>query len=103
MDKRVRYHPLFECDVREAGGWYQRRSVAVASTFMDAVERRVLDVINAPEQFPRAFDEVRFARLSRFPYLVLFESDTAELRIYGVLHSASNPTKWRERVGDLLG
>ncbi len=99
MMSKVRYHPLFECDVREATGWYQQRSSVVADTFVEAVETRVREVIKSPQQFGRAFDDVRFARVPRFPYIILFESGAAELRIYGVLHSASDPAKWRDRLG----
>jgi len=101
MRKPARYHDLFDCDVREAASWYCRRSSQAAEAFVDAVEARVREVINAPEQFSRAFDEVRFARVLRFPYIILFESDSDELRIYGVLHSASDPEKWRDRAADV--
>jgi hypothetical protein len=39
MDRPVRYHPLFDCDVREAAGWYDRRSAGLGDAFVEAPGR----------------------------------------------------------------
>ena len=101
MDKPVRIHNLTDCDVRTAEGYYRKSSESLGETFRMNVEEKVENVIRSPNLYGIAFDAVRFARVRRFPYLVLFEFDEDELRIYGVFHSASDPAKWRDRVDDM--
>lgn len=97
MARSLRYHSLFECDVREAAGWYDRRSVGLGDAFVELVRQATNEVIVDPDRFATLTRGVRYARVERFPYLVLFESDDEELRILGVLHTARSIEKWREQ------
>ena len=45
MGRRVRYHPLFDCDVREAARWYDQRSAGLGDAFVEVVRQGVADVI----------------------------------------------------------
>jgi len=101
MSRPLRIHDLVDCDVRTAERHYCKSSESLAETFRINVEAKVTDVIASPNLYGVAFDAVRFARVHRFPYLVLFEIDDIELRIYGVFHSASDPARWRDRVDDM--
>ena len=101
MSDQVRFHDLVDCDVRAAEGYYLRRSESLGEAFRINVEEKIADVIGSPSLYGVAFDSVRFARIRRFPYLVIFEQDESELRIYGVFHSASDPVSWRERADDM--
>jgi hypothetical protein len=97
MARSLRYHPLFECDVREAAGWYDRRLVGLGDAFVDLVRIATNEVIADPARFSTVTGGVRYARVERFPYLVLFEFDDEELRMLGVLHTARSIEKWREQ------
>ncbi len=99
MDRNIRYHSLFECDVREAAGWYDRRSPGLGNAFIDLVRQRVADVIANPERFALSPSGCRYVRVPRFPYVVLFDMDN-ELLMLGVLHTARSLEKWRERQTD---
>lgn len=100
MDRRVRYHPLFDCDVREAARWYDRRSPGLGDAFVEAVRRRTDDVIADPERFATSPAGCRYIRLPRFPYVLLFDVIEDELLMLGVLHTARSMEKWRERQED---
>ena len=49
MDRRIRYHPLFDCDVREAAAWYDRRSQGLGGAFVQSVRVCVDQVIVDPD------------------------------------------------------
>lgn len=100
MAKAIRYHSLFECDVREAAGWYDRRSHGLGDAFADLVSQVVADVFAAPEQFAVSPAGCRHALVPRFPYVVLFDVVDDELLMFGVLHTARSMEKWRERQQD---
>ncbi len=101
MARRVRYHPLFECDVREAARWYNRRSAGLGDAFVDVVRQCTADVIANPERFARSPAGCRYIRLPRFPYVLLFDLVGDELLILSALHTARSMEKWRERQEDI--
>ncbi|MEX0676305.1 MAG: type II toxin-antitoxin system RelE/ParE family toxin [Pirellulales bacterium] len=100
MDRRLRYHPLFDCDVREAAAWYDRRSSGLGEIFTNQVESRIADVIGDPNRFARTPTGCRYVRIPRFPYIVLFEVADDEVIFLGVMHTARSVEKWRERETD---
>jgi hypothetical protein len=100
MDKAIRYHPLFDCDVREAAGWYDRRSKGLGNAFVDQVAKCVGEVIATPQRFALGPTGCRYLRVPRFPYVVLFDIVDDELLIYGVLHTARSMDKWKERQAE---
>jgi toxin ParE1/3/4 len=97
MARPIRYHPLFECDVREAAGWYDRRSRGLGDTFVNLVARSTDDILTRPESFAVGPSGCRCVRVPRFPYVVLFDISDEELLMLGVLHTARSMEKWRER------
>lgn len=97
-NKNVQYHPLFDCDVREAAGWYDRRSNGLGTAFTALVRQRVDEVIANPERFARLPSGCRYVRIPRFPYIVLFDVHDRELFILGVVHTARSEEKWHERL-----
>lgn len=101
MPKRLEFHPLVAGDISAAIDWYEERSVGLGARFRSKVDARFDDIVSAPEIFPRAFDDLdfRFARIRKFPYLVLFRVGAEIVYVLAVLHSASDPAKWRRRAG----
>ncbi len=100
MDRRVRYHPLFDCDVREAARWYDQRSAGLGDAFVEVVRQCTADVIADPQRFAKSPTGCRYIRLPRFPYVLLFDLVDDELLMLGVLHTARSMEKWRERQED---
>jgi hypothetical protein len=52
------------------------------------------------ELYPYAFPDlgVRFYRMRRFPYVVLYREERSTIFVISVRHGASDPKKWRERA-----
>ena len=101
MDRGIRYHPLFDCDVREAARWYDRRSAGLGDAFVEVVRQCTADVIADPKRFGKSPTGCRYIRLPRFPYVLLFDLVDDELLMLGVLHTARSMEKWRERREDI--
>ena len=95
MARRLRFHPLVADDISAAIDWYEGRSVGLGERFRSAVDARFDDIIAAPEMFPRAFDDAdfQFARIRKFPYLVLFRVRPNAVHVVGLFHSATDPKK----------
>jgi hypothetical protein len=100
MARTLRYHPLFDCDVREAAGWYDRRSPGLGDAFVEVVRCGISDIIEKPDRFALSPAGCRCIRLRRFPYVVLFDVADDELLLLAVLHTARSMEKWRERLSE---
>jgi plasmid stabilization system protein ParE len=100
MARRLRFHPLVADDISAAIDWYESRSVGLGERFRWAVDARFDDVSASPEMFARAFDDAdyRFARIPKFPYLVLFRVQPNAVDVVGLFHTATDPRKWRRRA-----
>lgn len=100
MAKQLRFHPFVADDLASAIEWYEDRSIGLGVDFRCAVDARFDTITLQPESFPRAFDDldIRFGRLARFPYLILFRIQREFVYVLGVFHSASDPGKWRQRM-----
>lgn len=98
MARAVHYHSLFECDVRAAAGWYDRRSLGLGDRFTGLVADSVADAISEPLKHAAGPAGCRYVRVPRFPYVVLFDSTNEEILFLGVMHTAQSIEKWQERL-----
>jgi len=101
MVKPLRFSAHVVSDLQNGVGWYERISLRLGNRFRAAVRAQFMEITTHPQTFGIAFDDVRFARLRRFPYLILFRDANQAILVLGVLHSASDPERWRNRVSGL--
>ena len=97
-DELLRFHPDVSSDLREAIGWYSDISADLANRFRATVNSSLDNVADNPVLYPVVFDDVRFLRVHRFPYLVQYRVVNDIPYVLGIFHSASNPEKWRRRA-----
>ena len=100
MANKLRIHPLVVSDIATAVGWYDEISSELGNRFRSALTLAIKDIRFSPERFPYAFDDadIRYRRVRKFPYLVLYMDSADAIHIRGVVHTSSNPTSWRARV-----
>jgi plasmid stabilization system protein ParE len=97
---RLRFTRWIPDDLAEALDWYDSKSPALGVRFRAAVDAAFDSIEAASESYPYAFPDlgVRFYRLRRFPYLVLYRVEKSNVVVIGVRHGASDTKKWRERA-----
>ena len=100
MADRLRFHPSLANDLADAIRWYDEISVELGNRFRMRIDTQFDDISSRPESFPLAFDDVRFARIPRFPYLVIYREIGPVVRVLGLFHAASDPAKWRSRASE---
>lgn len=98
MASDLRFHPKVTDDLAGAIAWYDERGPGLGDRLRAAVDERLDAIAASPERFGRAFEDFRFARVKRFPYLVLFRIRQSVVQIVGVFHTASDPSKWRREM-----
>ncbi|MDA0281856.1 MAG: type II toxin-antitoxin system RelE/ParE family toxin [Planctomycetota bacterium] len=98
MPDRLRFHSLFVSDLEKAVEWYDSVSVELGNRFRSMVDSRFDDIAESSESFGLVFEDVRFARLRKFPYIILFRPVSNTVHVLGLFHGASNPEKWHRRT-----
>ena len=96
MTDRLRFHPLVVDDLRQAIDWFDDISIELGNRFRHLVNSRFDEIEARPRFFATAFEDVRFALVPRFPYLILFRELSTAVEVIGVFESASDPKKWRK-------
>jgi plasmid stabilization system protein ParE len=84
-------------DVAAAFRWYEERSVGLGHEYPRAVRVALSAVQRAPEQYPIAVDDIRKARVQRFPYLVYFVVLPTRISVIAVAHGRQHPRHWQTR------
>lgn len=84
-------------DLAEAFLWYEGRRPGLGSEFLSFVGETLSIVESAPEQYPIAVDDIRKARLRRFPYIVYYVVLEEGISVIAVMHGRRHPERWRER------
>jgi hypothetical protein len=100
MPKHIRYHPAIPADLAKALAYYESQSESLPERFGRTVDQTFDAIESVPSGYPFVFGDLlmRFAKVSKFPYLVLFSFKGDCLDVIGVVHSASDPSSWRERA-----
>ena len=96
MIDRVTYHPLFETDVVHAAAWYDQNCAGLGNSFVENVRVGVDSVLADPERYAATEHGLRYQRIRRFPYILLFDVENDVLLFLGVLHTARSITKWKK-------
>lgn len=98
MSARVGLSPAALEDLREAAQWYDGQDPGLAGEFLRAVDACLSRIERLPQASPEAEGGVRSARLSRFPYAVLYRVRTHRIEVLAVWHAHRDPRGWRERT-----
>lgn len=87
-----------EADLAEAFEWYEQRSRGLGLEFLRAVDVTFATIARTPQLFPRVHQEIRRARLRRFPYGVFFLEQAGTISVLAVMHAHRDPRRWLSRA-----
>lgn len=91
-----------EEEIRSAARWYDDRRQGLGKVFVLEVRAAVQAIREAPQVHPPlgAAGSFRFrqAKVTRFPYRVVFLETDSELLIVAVAHERRSPGYWQSRL-----
>jgi plasmid stabilization system protein ParE len=94
----VEFHRLAAKEYRAAQNWYRARSDEAAARFRDAVDRAVDRITNTPDVFAHLEADLRWIRVGRFPYTLIFRRPAqGSISVVAVAHTSRRPGYWRRR------
>jgi plasmid stabilization system protein ParE len=98
MPLPVVMHRLAKREVRDAQAWHAARSIEAPRRFKVAIEEALDRIASAPDALPELADEFRYVRVTRFPYMLVFErSGTDTLVVVALAHTSRRPGYRRRR------
>ena len=97
MARSIRYHPEFDLDVIQAAAWYDERQPGLGSDFFARVRKAVLELIQDPERRSPIDFGIRHWPVTRFPYIVFYDFNDAEVLVLGAMHTSQDSAKWQLR------
>jgi plasmid stabilization system protein ParE len=94
----IRFLPEAKDEFDAAADWYEQQRPGLGVDFVAQV-RDVLQRIAAnPRLHATVYQDVRKAVVKRFPYVVLYREDQAEVIVIAVFHTSRDPSSWQSRV-----
>lgn len=97
---RLIYHPDAEAEFIEAAQFYERRVPTLGVQFLDAADRAIGVIQEAPERWRIIEGDVRRYLMRRFPYAIYYRLLPDELRILAFKHHSRHPDYLRYRVSE---
>lgn len=94
----VRFTLAAQAEVTEAQDWYEAQLPGLGTQFRAELDRTVQRIAANPLQFRRVLQDVRRARLRRFPYGLFFRVEPDGVLVIACFHASRDPQRWQQRV-----
>ncbi len=95
----IRFRPAAARELTADFRRYEKDYPGRGHRFIQAIERTLASIEEAPERSPVLFDsQLRSAKVVRFPYRVVYIMVGADIEIVAVAHAKRRPSYWRRRV-----
>jgi plasmid stabilization system protein ParE len=83
----------------DAQDWYENEVAGLGRRFRAAIDAVVQRMSANPLQFPVVYKNVRRALLRRFPYALMFVTETdGTVTVIACFHGSRDPMHWQKRM-----
>lgn len=89
-----------EQELDDAVAWYQSQEAGLQQLFLHEFRSAVRRISAQPDLYVAIAPGIRRGLLNRFPYSLVYEHDSAVLRILAVAHQHREPFYWFDRPSD---
>jgi toxin ParE1/3/4 len=83
-----------------AAQFYERRLSTLGAQFLDAADRAILIILEAPDRWSIIEADVRRYLMSRFPFAIYYRVLPDHTRILAFKHHSRHPDYWRYRLSE---
>ncbi|HEX3067989.1 MAG TPA: type II toxin-antitoxin system RelE/ParE family toxin [Thermoanaerobaculia bacterium] len=98
MRYTLRFRSLARGDVVRARKWYEREASHMVQAFLDELKSLATSIEENPLMYPKVFNEVRRALMTRFSYAIYFTVGDESIVVLAVTHQARDEKTWKRRV-----
>ncbi|MBX3421788.1 MAG: type II toxin-antitoxin system RelE/ParE family toxin [Pirellulaceae bacterium] len=94
---RIRLCSAAEVDFTNALCWYAERNPNIASYFETEFDSALKEIAHSPDRFPKCDNRHRFVLMRRFPYQIIYRTNSSDVTIIAVAHTSREPGYWADR------
>jgi len=100
LPANVKMHPAAFVEADDAYEWYANADPRIANRFRDEIRAAATRIGEHPERYPLypESSRVRWIKLRKFPYLLIYEVVGDSVHIVAVAHGRRRPYYWRRRL-----
>ena len=95
MFYKLEFRPLASLEIFEAYDWYELQREGLGLEFLEELEEFYKNLFLNPHIYSYYNAPVREGKISRFPYIVVYEVIETSIVIYSVFMSSRNPIEKR--------
>jgi len=80
--------------------WYELRQLGLGNRFMNAVEKKLLQIAEYPEHYGKTYLNFRQTKVKHFPYMIVYEIFARKqlVHIAAIYHQKRNQKKKYRRL-----
>ncbi len=97
---KLKYHPQARLELNEAADYYEKRQSGLGWDFLEEVQLAIRRILDFPNAWQPLSSNTRRCLTKRFPFGVVYQIKTDEVRIIAIAHLKRRPGYWRSRVGE---
>ena len=97
MPSENRFHPAVPYELNAALDDYDEFSVKTGNRFRETVKKRFALITSNPELFAVAYDDIRIARVPKFPYSIHYYLIGEIPKFVAQLHTSVDRQNWPDR------
>jgi len=98
VDMRVTFSTAAHQELLDAVDYLNLQSEGLGFEFAAEVRRTLDRIVGFPEAWTKLSARARKCRTDRFPYGVIYQLHSEEIRIVAVMHMHRDPQEWQKRV-----
>ena len=98
MSLPVRLLPEAKAEFDAAADWYEQKRPGLGADFVARVGEALARIAVNPRLHHKVYHDVRKAVVKKFPYVVIYQEEPAEVLVISVFHTSRNPAVWQSRV-----
>lgn len=98
MSLPIRLLPEARDEYDAAADWYEQQRAGLGADFTARVEDVFNRIAANPRLHAKVYNDVRKAVVKKFPYVVLYQEEPAEVLVISVFRTSRDPSVWQSRV-----
>jgi toxin ParE1/3/4 len=96
----LKFHAAARKEAESAARWYAVRSETAMKSFVVELTKALQRIQAAPLNHSTYMLGMRYRKLKRFPYLIVFRASEEFIRIIAIAHSRRRPGYWKSRLSN---
>lgn len=98
MNPPLIVNPEADADLADARAWYENQRAGLGDVFLSRVDEVFTRLQHTPKLYGKIFEDLRLARVHRFPYVVVYRIDDDQITVVAVYHTSRDPRGWQDRA-----